>query len=103
MASEKAKVESYVQFVDQIGVQLEKMQSIKIGMCPKAFKEKTYNDWWLAGNNIIDENVADEIVDVSCTKDLTNSNYTVETLFGYDIYSKCPLVSHPIGYVRDGI
>ena len=97
MANEKAKVESYVGFVDQIGHQLEKMQASKIGMCPKSFKEKTYNDWWLSGTNIIEENVADEVVDVTCTKELTTSNYTVTTMFGDDVYSNCPLISHPVG------
>ena len=96
MASEKAKMESYVHFVDQVGEQLEKMQATKIGMCPKMFKEKTYNDWWLSGDNIINENVADEIVDVSCTKELTKSKHRVESFFGYEVYSNCPLVSYPV-------
>ena len=32
------------------------------------FKKKTYNDWWLSGDNIILDNVADEIVNVKCSK-----------------------------------
>jgi ATP-dependent protease ClpP protease subunit len=95
-SSEKAKVESYVNFVDQVGDQLEKMQSDKIGLCVKDFTQKTYNDWWLAGDNILSENVADKIVHVTCTKELTESNYTKDGFFGEIVYSRCPLVSNPI-------
>ena len=68
VANEKAKVESYVNFVDQVGEKLDKMQAKKIGLEYETFKKKTYNDWWLSGDNIVLENVADEMVNVKCSK-----------------------------------
>lgn len=96
VSNEKAKVESYVNFIDQIGEKLDKMQAKKIGMLYDDFKKKTYNDWWLSGDNIILDNVADEIVNVKCSKSLTNTNYTISTGYQDHIYSACPLVNDPI-------
>ena len=102
VANEKAKVESYVNFVDQVGEQLDKMQAKKIGLEYETFKKKTYNDWWLSGSNIIYENVADEIVNVKCSKRLTNTNYTISNGYQDFVYSSCPLVNEPIEVVNNG-
>ena len=42
----------------QIGEKLDKMQAKKIGLEYETFKKKTYNDWWLSGDNIVYENVS---------------------------------------------
>jgi len=102
VANEKAKVESYVNFVDQVGEKLDKMQSKKIGLEYETFKKKTYNDWWLSGDNIILENVADEMVNVKCSKRLTNTNYTISNGYQDMIYSSCPLVNEPIEVINNG-
>ena len=102
VANEKAKVESYVNFIDQIGEKLDKMQAKKIGLEYETFKKKTYNDWWLSGDNIIFENVADQVVNVKCSKKLTNTNYTVNNGFQEMIYSRCPLVNEPIEVISNG-
>ena len=102
VANEKAKVESYVNFIDQIGEKLDKMQAKKIGLEYETFKKKTYNDWWLSGDNIIFENVADQVVNVKCSKKLTNTNYTVNNGFQEMIYSRCPLVNEPIEVISSG-
>lgn len=102
VANEKAKVESYVNFVDQVGEQLDKMQAKKIGLEHETFKKKTYNDWWLSGSNIVYENVADEIVNVKCSKRLTNTNYTISNGYQDFVYSSCPLVNEPIEVVNNG-
>lgn len=101
VANEKAKVESYVNFVDQVGEKLDKMQAKRIGLEYETFKKKTYNDWWLSGDNIIFENVADQVVNVKCSKKLTNTNYTVNNGFQEMIFSRCPLVSDPIEVVSN--
>ena len=102
VANEKAKVESYVNFIDQIGEKLDKMQAKKIGLEYETFKKKTYNDWWLSGDNIIFENVADQVVNVKCSKKLTNTNYTVNNGFQEMVYSRCPLVNEPIEVISSG-
>ena len=102
VANEKAKVESYVNFVDQVGEKLDKMQAKKIGLEYETFKKKTYNDWWLSGDNIVLENVADEMVNVKCSKRLTNTNYTISNGYQDMIYSSCPLVNEPIEVINNG-
>ena len=102
VANEKAKVESYVNFVDQVGEKLDKMQAKKIGLEYETFKKKTYNDWWLSGDNIVLENVADEMVNVKCSKRLTNTNYTLRNGYQDFIYSSCPLVNEPIEVINNG-
>ena len=91
--NEKVKVESYVEYIQQIGNELTLMQARKIGISPKKFNEKTYNDWWSFGKNAIENNCADEIIDVTCSTKLTNATYEIDNGMHVYTYSKCPLVT----------
>ena len=93
---EKAKIESYVEYIKQIGEELIEMQANKVGMTPLEFQINTYNDWWLFGKKSIQEKCADEMVDVFCTTKLTNSTYTLDHGMYTYTYSKCPLVTNYI-------
>jgi ATP-dependent protease ClpP protease subunit len=90
--NEKEKVESFVNYIKQVDTKLTKLQANKIGISPSILKKKTYNDWWLFGDNAIYENCADEIVNIECSSKLTNQNYTLDSGSYTYIYSKCPLV-----------
>lgn len=94
--NEKAKVESYVDFVDQLENELTEMQASRIGISNEKFIEKTYNDWWLLGKKAIIENCADQLAEVTCSVKLTNENYTESDGFNEYTYSKCPLVGDHI-------
>ena len=96
IGSEKAKVESYVDYIKQIGRQLSKMQAKRIGISSKEFLRRTYNDWWLYGQQAIKENCADTLSKVTCTPTLTNQTYIVEKMASDYVYSKCPLITGPI-------
>ena len=96
ISNEKAKIESYVDYIKQIDDKLTVQQAEKIGMKASKFKKKTYNDWWLFGENAIIENCADEIVDIQCNSKLTNQNYTIDNGMYTYIYSKCPLIPNHI-------
>lgn len=91
--NEKEKIENYVNYIRQMDNKLTYMQSKKIGIESSKFKKKTFNDWWLFGENSIYENCADELIDVSCSPKLTNENYTIENGMYTYTYSKCPLVT----------
>ena len=65
------------------------------------FKFKTFNEWWLFGQNIISENVADKMVNVLCTKDITEKNETIDYGSWTYIYSKCPLIKDPIEKIKN--
>ena len=91
--NEKAKIESYVNYIKQISHHLVGLQSKKIGISRKEFERRTYNEWWLFGDNAIDENCADELAQVTCSPSLTNQTYSVEKGPYILYYSKCPLIS----------
>jgi len=100
VSDEKAKVESYVEFIKQIGDYLNGMQADKIGISHDEMRKRTYNDWWLFGKNAVQANCVDEIVSVKCSSKLTNQTYSVENgSFDY-IYSKCPLVTGPVDKIK---
>lgn len=94
--NEKEKVESYVNYIKQVDIKLTKLQADKIGISPSRLKKNTYNDWWLFGDNAINENCADEAVNIKCSSKLTNQNYTIDSGSYTYIYSKCPLVINHI-------
>ena len=96
IANEKAKIESYVNYIKQISHHLVGLQASKIGIPRKEFERKTYNEWWLFGDNAIDENCADEMAVVTCTSKLTNETYAVDKGPYIHYYSKCPLISGSI-------
>ena len=92
LRGEKEKLENYAMHVKDMDDRLTQIQARKIGITDKEFKDKTYNDWWLFGEKILRENCADDFLYVSCSPELTNTNYT----YLGNVYSGCPLVSEPI-------
>lgn len=97
--NEKGKIDSYANFIDQVEDELVDMQSSKIGMEKDAFRLKTMNDWWMMGKYAIQNNCADEIVDVYCDPKLVKKNHTQDMVFYKATYSMCPLISDPIEIV----
>ena len=92
LMNELGKIESYIKFINEMEVELLKLQSNKIGISSEELKNRTMNEWWLFSNNAINENCADNIVNVECTKKLTLDTYTINSgMYDY-IYSKCPLI-----------
>lgn len=92
---------NYLNMVNQVEEELNQMQADRIGLSLDAFEKMVSTDWWLAGQDIIDKNVADIMVSVSCTPELVQKNVTVtrQSFFGDDIietYSACPLINKPI-------
>ena len=96
ISDEKAKVESYVEYIKQIGDYLTELQSNKIGISKREFERRTYNDWWLFGKNAVDSNCVDDMSMVTCSSKLTNSTYTQEKGSYIYTYSKCPLITGEI-------
>ena len=90
--NEKAKVESYLLFINQIEEKLITLQTHRIGLSLIEFKEKTYNDWWLFGENILTNKCADKIVNIECSSKLVKETYKISDKKYDYIYSKCPLI-----------
>jgi ATP-dependent protease ClpP protease subunit len=86
------KIENYISYVNQMNSYLTELQSKKIKIDPRLFREKTSNDWWLFGMNAVFNNVVDELVNVECSKKLIQSNYTLTVGGRKLVYSNCPLI-----------
>ena len=93
-------MKNYLSMIDDIDYYLDKVQSDKINMTVMEFQYYIKNDWWLTGITAKKNNVIDEIVYVTCDKNLYNQNMTLlyPTFFGnVDLeYSKCPLLRNPL-------
>ena len=96
VANEKAKVESYVDLIKQIETHLAEMQSSKIGISMKEFRDRTYNDWWMFGVNAVQEKCADEVTNVVCSNNLIKTNFTMSKYNNDYVYSRCPLIPEPL-------
>ena len=99
-------VNTYLNFIKDIDIELNKLQADKIGMEPAEFKDKIENDWWIHGPDAKKKSVVDDIVLVRCHPEL-NGKYevlNVSTMFGpVELkYTKCPLSRYPVNVGFDG-
>lgn len=67
---------SYVDFMQQLYYNLVQNQAKCLNMTVDQFKDKIHHDWWLMGQNAINNNVADSMATVGCSSELYNSTYT---------------------------
>jgi ATP-dependent Clp protease protease subunit len=93
------QVRSYFKLIERIGAKLNTEQAEKLNLTTQEFHDKTQHDLWLYGDDIVEANAADKIVNVIC--DLNpNQIYKISkrTLFGtLDIdFSMCPLIHDPV-------
>lgn len=93
VSDEKAKVESYLKYIQQVEQKLAGMQAKRIGIPVERFRQKTYNDWWMFGEHAILEKCADKIVNIKCDPKLSKERFTLSTSFYEYFYSKCPLIT----------
>lgn len=97
---------TYLDFIKDIDDNLDKLQSDKIGISKEEFKKKIMNDWWMSGPNAKEKSVVDELVFVSCHKDMENKYESLILNFGFDqiqlIYSACPLSRYPLQILYNG-
>ena len=92
---------NYLEMLKQIRDSLEIMSSKRINISLEEYRIKITSDWWLYGENILLNNVADEIVFVGCHKELFNETFTKSVqyfdLTKFDVvkkeisYDSCPL------------
>lgn len=92
---------NYMKMIHAVEEFMIDLQSKKIGLSHEELRKKTDTEWWLFGKDIIDNNVADEVVSVKCSKDLVDQTIKDENtsmFFGKKIvtYSGCPLIHEPI-------
>jgi len=93
-------IRSRMKFVDQLEEVIERIQYERLGMSEEEFTQFIMNDWWMYGQSAVNNSVADEVINVLCTRELASETIseTVHTIFGSFnlIYSKCPLIWDPL-------
>lgn len=93
-------INNYLHMANAVNEDLTLMQATRLNMTVNSFKDKTTNDWWLYGKEILDANAADAIVhNIECDRALYQQEYTRKEpmgFFGLEVnvtYSACPLVN----------
>jgi ATP-dependent protease ClpP protease subunit len=93
---ELLQVKEYIAMVETMEDYMNDMQSVRIGMTKDAFVDKVKTEWWLYGVNIIKHGIADDVISITCSKELVNKKITIrEVDFIFEItrkYSACPLI-----------
>lgn len=87
-------------FVQRLFDRLSARDAKRIGMTLKDFKAKIRDDWWLFGDEAVAAGVADKVVAVRCSEELTKKRVVERAfvMFGSVevVYSGCPLASDPL-------
>ena len=93
-------LQNYLVFIDEINSVAINTQANRINMSTVDFQNKVMNDWWISGNSALENNLADEVINVKCEKSLFNSidKIDINTIFGkitLKFYS-CPVINNPV-------
>jgi ATP-dependent Clp protease protease subunit len=94
-----ANIKTYLDAIDRFGKRIDSHQAARIGLTLKEFQAQTHDDWWLFGEESVEQGVADEVAAVYC--DFYSEKLdkvTVNTMFGpvHLSFSKCPVARDPI-------
>ena len=96
-------LDNYLSFIKEIDLDLDQMQSKKIGLTIQDFQTKITNDWWISGPNIIKQNIADSLILVNCESNIVDTtDEIIKTSLFFDIkiiFSKCPISREPIDII----
>ena len=95
-------IKSMVGFIERMLFVMDTEQAKRLQISYKIFKQKTRDDWWIYGPDILKAKAADNFATVKCSKRLTKSWY--KRIFGSFFssaektiyFSKCPLILAPI-------
>lgn len=77
----------------------------RVGMSLDAYQSAIINELWISGEEAVKQKHADEVASVSCGKSLSGTYFQeFATVFGAVSveFSKCPLISAPIGFKIGG-
>lgn len=94
------ELESRLAYIKAIINSLDVKASQRIGISLEDYKAKIVNEWWLFGEQAIEQGTADEMAEIHCSDDLIADQY-VELSFSFfgmskKTYSSCPLLRNPV-------
>lgn len=71
-------IESDIKYSKRLYEKMLIKQSLRIGIEPKLFLDKTRDDWWLDGEMAFENNVVDRLINLGCSADVIKQNVTIE-------------------------
>lgn len=94
------QIKSRLEFISGIKEIIETIETDRLKISKEDFFKRIDNDWWLYGKQAVENNVADEVVNVLCDHEMVTETYTtkISSPFGSIKFkfSKCPLIWDPI-------
>lgn len=90
-------INSRMQYLNVIEHKINQDQATRLNMSVANFTKLIQNDWWLYGEEILQQKAADKVVSLACAFDNYEEIVVIQTLFG-DVqmkYSACPLINYP--------
>ena len=102
----KAKLFSFreqMRFTEEMMLKLMSSDAARVGMKLDDYIKRIDNDWWMFGEQAVEEGAADKAVTVICTEALTRMMITdtIQSSYGSVAvsYSGCPIVYEPVNVV----
>ena len=96
------ELNSRLNHIQSILSRMSSRAAARVGMSKQAYDNAIINELWVSGEEAVSSKHADQLVNVTCDKNLTEGQYTevLNTIFGAVslVYSKCPLISTPIDF-----
>jgi ATP-dependent Clp protease protease subunit len=93
-------MKSLMNLLDELESDMTTRQAERLNMTEEDFVSKVDHDWWMFGQNIINNNAADELINIVCEHALLEKTVkeSIFTIFGTaEIeFSMCPVVSGPL-------
>lgn len=104
-------VKSRQRLLNSMEEDMTRSQAARLKMTTQEFTELITSDWWLYGQEAVDRNAADKVIQVGCTRSLLESTVQttmyVRTFLGTMpvevYYSGCPVARQPLKYVVDKV
>lgn len=97
---EDGEMEKQLEFYKAIVRTMEQRNADRIGITLADYKAKVKDEWWIYGKSNIDQKTADNMAEVSCSKELTDERETIVGrifIFAFKAeYSGCPLLRSAI-------
>lgn len=94
---EQEELKTLRDVLNSLNKHLGKVNANRIGISYETYKKKVRFEWWTVGDESIEQNIVDELVNLKCTKELEDKKYTTKqmTMFGLvdgPERSACPLL-----------
>lgn len=97
-------IRSHMELMESFETDMTRRQASRMGLSEEEFTQKITSDWWLYGDQSVENKAADAVVQVGCTKNLMadtiKEKFYIQTFLGRialeATFSACPLAREPL-------